>query len=273
MTLARHRHRLTRVSAGAPDSGRAIFFSDVHIDPEQPEKTAALLAFLDRLRDERYQRVYVLGDLFNFWVGRGHEALSGYREVVDRLAALRAGGAELALVHGNRDFHLGPEIARATGARVVAEGETIRLGDRLVHIAHGDLLCLRDTSYQAMRRFIRSRPSRRIFLSLPLAARLRVGTAMRRKSATVVKSKANRRPRVFALAPSAVRRLFRGDVDAAIVGHIHHARRIGLAVGGRPRVLFTLGSWDDGNRSWLDWREGAFTLYDGPAAERVLLDP
>lgn len=255
------------------DLARAIFFSDVHVDPSEPEKTAALLEFLDRLQAERYERAFVLGDLFDFWVGSGHEEIAGYREVVASLAALQRSGCAISIVHGNRDFHLGPEVARATGARVAAEGETIRLGDRLVHVAHGDLLCLRDTSYQAMRRIIRSRPSRRIFLSLPLPARLRVGTVMRHKSASAVRTKARRRgQRAFSLAPSAVRRLFRGDVDTAIVGHIHHAQRVGLAVLGRPRTLFTLGSWDDGNRSWLDWRDGSFTLYDGPAGERVLVD-
>jgi UDP-2,3-diacylglucosamine hydrolase len=257
---------------GEPRDERAVFFSDVHISPERPETTAALIAFLDRLASERVARVFCLGDLFNFWVGRGHERLAGYREVVERLAALRASGAEIAIVHGNRDFHIGDEVARAAGATVIPEGATVRLGGRVLHLAHGDRLCLRDTSYQAMRRIVRSRAARRGFLALPLEARLGVGRAFRQQSRRSVATKAARRPRAFALAPCAVRRLFRGDVDTAIVGHVHHARRIALAVAGRPRVLFTLGSWDDGNRSWLELAGGKFTLYDGPHAERTLVE-
>jgi UDP-2,3-diacylglucosamine hydrolase len=142
--------RLTIISVPDPASeaepARAVFFSDVHVAPERPEKTEALLAFLDRLRGEGCGHAYILGDLFNFWVGRGHEAMPGYREVVERLAALRASGCGLTIVHGNRDFHLGEEIARATGALVVPDATTVRLGGRLVRLAHGDGLCLRDTS-------------------------------------------------------------------------------------------------------------------------------
>lgn len=251
---------------------RAVFFSDVHADPSDPDKTAALLAFLERLRAERFDRVFILGDLFNFWVGRGHEELPGFREVVERLAALAAAGCQTSIVHGNRDFHLGEEFAQAARAEVVAESLTVRLGDRVIHVAHGDRLCLRDTSYQAMRRAIRSRPARRGFLALPLATRLKIGRAFRRQSVRSVRAKARHSLRIFALAPSAVRRLFHAeDADYAVVGHIHHARRIELDVDGRPRVLFTLGSWDDGNRSYLELRDGAFTLYDGPADDQRIL--
>jgi UDP-2,3-diacylglucosamine hydrolase len=254
------------------EPSRAVFFSDVHVSPDAPEKSAALVAFLDGLGAARCEHAYILGDLFNFWVGRGHEGMPGYREVVARLAALRAGGCGLTIVHGNRDFHLGDEIARATGATIVPEGATIRLGGRAIHLAHGDLLCLRDTSYQAMRRVIRSGAARRGFLALPLEARLSVARGFRRQSVRSTRHKAAASPRSFSLSPCAVRRLFRGDVDMAVVGHVHHARRIALEVAGRTRVLFTLGSWDDGNRSWLEWRDGGFTLYDGPAAERILVE-
>ena len=255
------------------DSKRTVFFSDVHVDPALPEKTARLLEFLERLRAERCARAYILGDLFNFWVGRGHEALAGYREVVDRLRALADSGCAIAIVHGNRDFHLGDEVARASGARIIPEGLTVRLGGRTVHLSHGDRLCLRDTSYQAMRRAIRSAPARTGFLALPLATRLRIGRAFRRQSARSVTRKTERRPKSFSIAPSAVRRLFRDGADLAIVGHVHHARRIALEVDGRRRVLFTLGSWDDGNRSWLDFERGALALHDGPLGERVLVEP
>jgi UDP-2,3-diacylglucosamine pyrophosphatase LpxH len=93
---------------------------------------------------------------------------------------------------------------------------------------------------------------------------------MRRSSARSVRVKAARSPGSFAIAPCAVRRLFRGEAELAVVGHVHRARRIALEVGGRPRVLVTLGSWDEGNRSYLDVRDGVFTLYDGPGADRAL---
>src|SRR5437773_2535177 len=124
------------------DSKRTVFFSDVHVDPALPEKTARLLEFLERLRAERCARAYILVDL-----------------------------------------------------------------------SPGDRLCLRDTSYQAMRRAIRSAPARTGFLALPLATRLRIGRAFRRQSARSVTRKASYRPKSFSIAPSAVRRLFRDGAD------------------------------------------------------------
>jgi UDP-2,3-diacylglucosamine hydrolase len=251
---------------------RAVFLSDVHVDPADPEKTAALVGFLERLAAEGCARLGILGDLFEYWVGRGHEALPVFGEVLARIAALRAGGCEVLIVHGNRDFHMGPEVERATGASVVREGAQVRLGGRTARLAHGDLLCLRDTGYQALRRVIRSAAARRAFLALPLGARLGIGGGLRRRSERSVRARAARAPGTFALVPSAVRRLFRGEVDVAVVGHVHRARRIALDVRGRRRLLFSLGSWDHGNMSWLEWREGRFTLHDGPGGARVLVE-
>jgi len=250
---------------------RAVFVSDIHVSPREPEKAAALCDFLERLAREGCDRLYVLGDLFHVWVGPGNEDLPVFRDVIARLAALSARGCRVLIVHGNRDFHIGPEVARACGAEIAPEGTTEVLDGRRVRVAHGDLLCRKDTRYQAMRRVIRSRVARGGFLALPLAARLGVGRLMRGGSRLEVQRKAHR-PKTFALAPGAVRRLFQGRVDAAVVGHVHHARRIALDAGGRRGALFTLGAWDDGNRSWLECRDGEFTLYDGPGGERVLAE-
>src|SRR5205085_6574938 len=112
-------------SGGGP---RAVFFSDVHVDPGDPEKTASLLAFLDGWLGARLDHLFILGDLFNFWVGSGNEDLPGFREVIDRIAAIGATGCRISVIQGNRDFHLGEDFARATRADVAAESLTVRLG-------------------------------------------------------------------------------------------------------------------------------------------------
>jgi UDP-2,3-diacylglucosamine hydrolase len=252
-----------------PSCTRAVFFSDVHLDPAEPAKTEVWLAFMDRLRAARPERAYALGDLFHYWVGPGHERLADFRAPIERLRALSEAGCSITLVHGNRDFHMGGEIARAAGAAIVRDAALVRVAGRLVYVAHGDLLCARDTRYRAMRRVIRSRPARRAFTALPLPARLRVAGGMRGMSEREVAAKTARQ---LSLAPSAVRRVFRGDVAAAVIGHVHRARRIALEVRGRRRLLFSLGAWDGGNVSYLEAGGFGFRLFDGADAERVLTE-
>lgn len=252
---------------GPPSCSRAVFFSDVHLDPASPEKTSVFLAFLERLRGAAVERAYALGDLFHYWVGPGHERLADFRAAIEALRALSDSGCRMVLVHGNRDFHMGEEIARAVRAEVVRDAALVRVAGRMVYVAHGDLLCARDTRYRAMRRVIRSRAARRAYLALPLGARMRVAGGMRGMSEREVAAKS---VRTLALAPSAVRRVFRGAVEAAVVGHVHRARRIGLEIGGRRRLLFSLGAWDGGNVSYLEAGEGGYRLLDGWGGERVL---
>lgn len=252
---------------------QSVFLSDVHLEPADRQKTDTFCAFLNALcaRPDvaRPERCFILGDLFHYWVGPGHEALPDFRAALEGLRALAEAGTRLVLVHGNRDFHIGEELARALGAEVVRDAAIVHVAGRTVYVAHGDLLCARDTRYRAMRRVIRSRAARRAFTALPLAARLRVAGGMRGMSEREV---AGKTARTLALAPSAVRRVFRGSVEAAVVGHVHRARRVALEVGGRRRLLFTLGAWDHGNISYLEVGPAGYRLHDGAGAEKVLVE-
>ncbi len=258
--------------AGPRPCARAIFFSDVHLDPAEPEKTEEWLAFVDSLHGAGFERAFIVGDLFHFWVGPGHERLPHFRGAIDRLRALASSGCALTILHGNRDFHLGREIEGAIGAEVVEEAAAARVGGRAIYVAHGDLLLSRDTRYRAMRRVIRSAAVRRAFRALPLSVRLRVAGGMRGMSERSVEAKRARGGgRSLALAASAVGRVFRsGDWDAAVIGHVHRARRIALRAGGRRRLLFTLGAWERGAASWLEADARGWRLHDGPGGERLL---
>ncbi len=254
----------------------ALFFADVHLDAREPARTERFVAFLDAAAREGYERAFCLGDLFHAWIGPRQAESEEARPVLDALARLARSGARLTLFHGNRDFHLGEEMLRATGAdAVVPDACTIALAHpdgrpRALYLAHGDLLCARDGAYRAMRRVIRSRPARRLYLSLPLGAASAIAGGMAGASRTVVARKSQR---TLSLAASAVRRAFRrSGADAAVVGHVHRAGRTGLEVDGRRRLLFTLGSWEGDAASYIVYRDGRFALHDGPGGSAVLVE-
>ncbi len=300
-------------SATTPEGAiaSAVFFSDVHLDPAEPARTAAFLDFLDRVPGRGgYEAAFALGDLFHFWIGPRHVERDDFRAALDGLAALVRRGVRLTFFHGTRDFHLGDEVRRRLGAsdgvRILADAGVVRLAgagggrggpggperrERSVYLAHGDLLCERDTPYLAMRRAIRSRAARRLFLALPLGVAFGLAGGFRRASVRAIAAKA---PRTLALSRRALRRaLARTGADLAVVGHVHRASRLEVeiavpATGGtaatgpvgdgaatapsRRGRAYTLGAWDHGNESYLTVRDGRVRLHDGPGGSRVLFD-
>ncbi|MGH7296606.1 MAG: hypothetical protein ACRELB_16830, partial [Polyangiaceae bacterium] len=111
--------------------------------------------------------------------------------------------------------------------------------------------------------------ARGAYLALPIAMRVRVAGGMRGMSEREVAAKS---ARVLSLAPSALRRLLREPVEVAVIGHVHHARRIAVLVRGRPKRLYSLGAWDGGSASWLEIDADGLRLHDGCDGARVLHD-
>lgn len=247
---------------------RLVLFSDVHLSPSERPKTEALLAFLERVRGRGVSQLVCLGDLFHYWVGAGHEREPAFQAAIEALAGFAADGVPLTFVHGNRDFLVDRPLADRLGRlAIIPDGCEVRGAGARLYVAHGDLLCARDTRYRAMRRFVRADSVRRLFGALPLATRLRIGGGIRGISRRQVAAKSTR---TLSLAPGAIRRLFQDGIDAAVVGHVHRAQRITLRVRGRERLLLTLGAWDHGNASWLEIEAGRYRLFDGPEGCRVL---
>jgi len=248
---------------------RTIIFSDVHLDPAVPETQRALVVFLEDVRAAAPDALVCLGDLFHYWVGRGHEGLSDFEPALDALARVVSDGVRFTLVPGNRDFLAGEGLRARIGggARIAGDQVWVEAGRRRLLCGHGDLLLARDTRYRAMRRVIRSGLIRRVFGAMPLAWRLRVGTGMRGLSEREVRAKP---ARAFSISKDATARLCRRGADAAVIGHVHRAARRVLEVDGRPFPLFSLGAWEGGNVSWLEVVGERLRLFDGPSGSLQL---
>ena len=126
-----------------------LFISDLHLDPSRPRATAAFLSSSgsDALRAER---LYILGDLFEFWIGDDEDDFHS-TEVLDSPApSTPSGGRRCFVMRGNRDFLLGGRFESRTGARLLADPTVEEMfGDRVL-IMHGDLLCTDDHAYQRL---------------------------------------------------------------------------------------------------------------------------
>jgi UDP-2,3-diacylglucosamine hydrolase len=147
-----------------------LFISDLHLDAERPAITDLFGRFLeDEARGA--DALYILGDLFEAWVGDDDPSDVG-AFVADRLAALDRAGTPSYFIRGNRDFLLGDDYARRARMRILNDPAVVMLEGAPTVLMHGDTLCTDDKAYQAFRAQTRDPAWQAQFLSQPLPARL-----------------------------------------------------------------------------------------------------
>jgi len=237
-------------------AGSLLFVADVHLGPSAPKRTAAFLEFLAELsRPPRPAGLYVLGDLFDLWLGRGSLLDGRHAAVIAGLSSLARSGVPVTVFQGNRDFLLDARFGERSGATVVEEGLTVFLGPRRAFLCHGDRLLLRDRAHQRMRWILRSVPGRALAAALPPRAIQTTAQWLRHKSDA---AGARRQPDLSSIPPEAAARIFRGGYGVIITGHVHKARHRLLRVDGRTCELYTLGAWDE---------RGSVLVFDGNGFE------
>lgn len=155
------------------------FISDLHLTEQMP---ATFRAFAGHLLETPADAVFVLGDLFEVWVGDDARRLPFESDCV---AAIAAGAARrpIGIMVGNRDFLMGAELMQACGTLALPDPSLLRAFGRTVLLSHGDALCLADHDYQQFRREVRGERWQREFLSKDLASRLHIAAEIRRQSA------------------------------------------------------------------------------------------
>ncbi|MEY8213466.1 MAG: UDP-2,3-diacylglucosamine diphosphatase, partial [Colwellia sp.] len=130
------------------------FIADLHLAENRPDITACFLFFLKH-EAIKAQRLYILGDLFETWVGDDDD--SAYLTTITKaLTTLSGFGTDIYYIHGNRDFLLGKRFAKKSSMTLLPEIEQIDLYGKNVIIMHGDTLCTRDIAYQKFRKKSRS---------------------------------------------------------------------------------------------------------------------
>lgn len=218
-----------------------LFVSDLHLDPSRPRTTAQ---FLDLLAGPARQAeaLYVLGDLFEAWVGEDDPGEIG-SVVAEALAALGGTGVPIHFIRGNRDFLLGTGYARRCRMRILPDPCVVVLYDRPVLLLHGDLLCTGDHAYQQWRRQARDPDWQAAFLAQPLAARQALAAQARAASREYQQAQAGSEA-IMDAAPATVEQWFvRWGVDRMIHGHTHRPAIHHLLAGDRPRTRVVLGDW------------------------------
>jgi UDP-2,3-diacylglucosamine hydrolase len=236
-----------------------LFVSDVHLDGTAPQ---AIQQFLDFLATEAAgaEALYILGDLFEAWVGDDDQDPDKQR-VCGGLRALSARGVACFALHGNRDFLLGTGFCERSGCRLLPDPVVAQIDGERVLLTHGDALCTDDHSYQELRSVVRSPVWQQRFLALPRAQRelladeARAGS--RRHTARTV-------PYIMDVNAAAVTAAFTAArVRRMIHGHTHRPGVHALQIDGAPAQRIVLGAWYE-QGSYLRCEAGQYQLRELP---------
>ncbi|MBP6596068.1 MAG: UDP-2,3-diacylglucosamine diphosphatase [Arenimonas sp.] len=216
-----------------------LFVSDLHLDASRPGITALFLDFL--AGEARHaEALYVLGDLFEAWVGDDDPGEPG-ASVCAALAALPASGVPVFLMRGNRDFLYGPAMAARCGAQLLPDPCVVDLQGQPTLLMHGDLLCSDDLAYQSFRQQVRDPVWQARFLAQPLAARQAFAAQARAASQ---QHQAGVSETITDVAPATVQATMAAHgVERLIHGHTHRPAIHALTVQDRPATRVVLGDW------------------------------
>jgi len=216
-----------------------FFISDLHLHPSRPAIIECFLTFLKK-QQSRAEALYILGDLFETWIGDDHpEAV--YQPVKSALKAFSNAGTPVYLMHGNRDFLLGAQFATETGCSLLPDPSRIDLYGTTTVLMHGDSLCSDDKDYQHFRRKVRDPAWQQHIIGLPVEQRLQMARQALELSA---QSKQGKDETIMDANQDAVRRTVEeNQADLLIHGHTHRPGIHSFRNNGREITRIVLGDW------------------------------
>ena len=216
------------------------FISDLHLDARRPAVTDLFLNFLASLDAFACAGLYILGDLFEAWIGDDNDDAHDQR-VLAALRATTVRGIPVQLMHGNRDFLLGDAFAHATGCTLLADPTLIELNGEPTLLMHGDTLCTDDHEYQQFRTLVRNPAWQQQFLAKPLAERRAIAANLRETSRQRTGEKD---AEIMDVNPQTVEASLRAHrVRRLIHGHTHRPAVHDLLIEGTPAQRIVLGDW------------------------------
>ena len=248
-----------------PQHASALLISDLHLTPSMPLTAQRFFDFCEKDASQA-EAVFILGDLFEYWLGDDASAHSPFQQEVKRALANLSAKTKTYYVHGNRDFLVGPAFLKKTGMTLLTDPSVVEIAGQRYLLSHGDALCTADIGYQVFRSWTRKPWVQRLFLRLPLAWRRSIANHLRSNSQMQYqrKSRASNnqhhiKTNVTLAACAATLRKYAND--KLIHGHTHLPAHHHEQLGEQTWQRWVLSDWD------LDHHEGAH-----PRANAILIN-
>ena len=240
--------------------GGSLFISDLHLSGERPDTVQLFLTFLTQ-RAPRAETLYILGDLFDVWIGDDLD-VPPIPQIKAALHGLSERGTAIRLMGGNRDFLLGERFCAESGCELLPDPSLIELQGVPTLLMHGDSLCTDDLDYQAFSAQIRAPAFIEHFLSQSIPQRIAIVTEFRAKSGEATSMKAEDIMDVNQQAVAACLREY--NTRCLIHGHTHRPALHQFELDGQQARRYVLGDWHPDGAKILSvdqqgWRQETFS--------------
>lgn len=235
------------------------FISDLHLDAKRPQMVQAFMQFLGTVPGQA-SSLYILGDLFEYWIGDDIVDSPSGQLVKPLLAGLKQvsdAGVKLYFTHGNRDFLVGERFTEMTGCELLPEKHIIELDGVPTLLMHGDTLCTDDVEYQELRKMFYDPEQRARFLSLDFDARVAEANHLRKLSGEKMQEKSQEIMDVNQQTVEQV--MLEAGVTQLIHGHTHRPNIHDFDLNGEAAKRIVLGDWYE-QVSSLKVQNGQFNL-------------
>ena len=219
------------------------FISDLHLDASRPDLLQLCVDFLDEIKHQA-DSLYILGDLFEYWLG--DDSLDTpiskcFQPVIAKLKELSNTGIPLYFIAGNRDFLISKDFAKQTGCKLLKDETIIDLYGVPTLIMHGDTLCTDDVDYLKLRDLLRSEQWQKDFLNLSIEKRIE--QALKLRNASKEKT-ANKPENILDVNQQAVEFVMKKhNVFQLIHGHTHRMATHHFKLDEQEATRFVLGDW------------------------------
>jgi UDP-2,3-diacylglucosamine hydrolase len=227
------------VGEGEP-MAHTLFISDLHLCDSRPHINRLFFDFLNGAAVHA-ESLYILGDLFEYWIGDDDIDTGLNGQVVRALAALSDHGTKVYFMHGNRDFLIGARFAEEAKLTILPDPTLVDLYGRRTLLMHGDTLCTGDVDYQRFRSQVRSAQWQHEFLAQPLHERRKEVETLRKRSEEAKRAKPME---IMDVAPGAAEDTLRKfGYPWLIHGHTHRPARHIHAIDGKQCQRWVLSDW------------------------------
>lgn len=227
-----------------------LFISDLHLSPRSPGATALFLQFLAG-RARTAEALYILGDLFEAWIGDDDRDTRFHARIVEALRAASESGLKIYFQHGNRDFLLGTDFAQAAGVSLLPDPYDLALPEWSFVLSHGDALCLDDAAYMRFRARVRTAEWQTRMLARPRWLRRLFARFLRWRSRH---RSTGQRPVYADLNGAATDDFLRDHAYATFIhGHTHQPATHDHIVDGIHVERWVLADWHEARGECLVW--------------------